>query len=108
MAKEPILSNRIRRKSRKEKRNPPSVNKYAHLVPPKKGLYNSKDKTYRELAFMGVPGQIFEAGTKLTFHGRLYEIISDVTIPKSSILPPMSEDGKHMVFGRCKLVAYIN
>ena len=89
MSREPVTSNRIRRKSHKQTKHGPSMNKYAHLVPKRMGVYNPRDKTFRDLPVVGKPGEVIRAGLRLIFHGRLYELVEDTIIPKVSIIPNM-------------------
>lgn len=93
---------RIRRKSKKGPKNGPSVNKYAGLVPYRRRNYFPADKTSRELPVLGKPGEIITAGLRLTFHGRIYELCEDTTIPPVSVIPMV-----HAGLGRFKLVAFI-
>lgn len=96
--KHPILTHACR-KSHHGPKNGPSENKYKHLVPPRKDLYNPVDKTFRTLPIKGEPWQVVKAGLRVTFHGRLYELVNDVVIPVTSYLP-----GVHSGVGLFQLV----
>ena len=69
------------RKRAKKKRRREHVNKYAHLAPPKRRVYDAHDKTYRDIFLDGRPGQHFEAGRIFIYHRRLYRLLKDVVIP---------------------------
>ncbi len=98
MGKKPTKRH-IRRKSHKERRYKPSVNKYAHRVCIHPWKYDGQDKTFRDLPVLGKPGKVVKTGLREIFHGRLYELMEDVTVPKVSVIP-----GTHVVMGRFKLI----
>lgn len=103
MSKVPITCKRIRRKSRKGPKHGPSVSKYAHLVPRQKKTYDAGDKMFRDLPVIGAPGEIIKAGLRQIFHGRLYILTEDVTVPDVSVIP-----GTHAAMGKFRFVAYID
>lgn len=107
MSRQPIVSKRIRRKSRKGEKYGPSVNKYAHLVSKCPKTYDARDKTFRDLPTLGKPGEVVKAGLRQIFHGRLYELVEDVMIPATAIIPGLSR-GISAGMGRYKLVARID
>ena len=106
MAKQPVLYQRIRRKSRKTEKNGPSTNKYAHLASPQRDRYDKDDKTFRVLPILGKPGDTIQAGFRVIFHGRLYELMDDVKIPHVAIVPGLSEKTS-AANGRCKFIAHL-
>ncbi len=105
-AGKPIRRKGLMRKQRLAKRNK-SVNKYAHLVPKRQIFYDPIDKTFRDLPVMGNPGEVLKAGFRVTFHGRLYGLLEDITIPAiDEALPkyPGVPAGKNSMIGKFKLV----
>ncbi len=86
------------------RKNGPSVNKYAQLVPRRSKWYDPLDKTYRELLIPGEPGQIIEAGFKSLYHGRLYVLLEDTTVPRLSLKP----DEQHYAVGKFKLLRHVD
>lgn len=108
MSREPVMSKRIRRKSHK-KRNEPSVNKYAHLVPRRPSAYNPRDKTFRDLPITGEPGEVVKAGLRVIFHGRLYALMEDMIIPDGAPLAFGEHSGnKRETVGRFRMIAQID
>lgn len=101
-----VTSSRIRRKSKKEKR-PPSVNKYARFVPSRSSFYNWFDKTFRDLPIIGDRGEVLKAGYRVTFHGRLYALMKDTSIPQTAPSIPGTAN-KYQGVGRFKLVARLD
>ena len=98
MGKKPTRK-RARRKSHKKRRYEPSVNKYAHKVRIHPQKYDEQDKTFRDLPVLGKPGEVVRTGPREIFHGRLYELMKDVTVPEVSVIP-----GTHVVMGKFKLI----
>lgn len=90
----------IARKKHKTRRQ--SVNKYAHLVPARP-RYDAHDKTFRVLPVLGGAGKIVKAGVRHVYHGRVYELIEDVMIYPTSVIPEISAN-----WGRYKLVRFLN
>ncbi len=88
---------KIRRKPRKEHKQPGAhKNKYEHLAPKKDFEYSHNDKTIRDLPLRGDPEEIIKAGAKTLFHGRVYVLIEDVKIFPSGKGKP--------TYGRFKLI----
>ncbi|MBI4276730.1 hypothetical protein HY629_02730 [Candidatus Uhrbacteria bacterium] len=59
-------------------------NKYEHLSQAKPN--DPADKTYRDLAIQGHPGQVFARGSTVLWHGRRYELQEGVMIPEAGVI----------------------
>lgn len=76
-------------------------------MPERSKFYDPKDKTFRELPISGDPDEVVKVGFRLTFHGRLYELLNDLTIPPGApTVPGMTN--KRQAIGQCKMVAQID
>jgi len=100
---------RLRRKSDHEPKHGhrTSVNKYAHLAPKRDNGYDPRDKTFRDLPVMGKRTETVKAGLRTTFHGRLYELMEDVTI-HTGAPPVIGRSDMWEGIGRFRLVAFID
>ncbi|OHA16909.1 MAG: hypothetical protein A3C79_01095 [Candidatus Taylorbacteria bacterium RIFCSPHIGHO2_02_FULL_45_28] len=105
----PHYGPRFRRKSdhRPRRGHHTSVNKYAHLIPERKNEYDPQDKTFRYLPIMGRPNETVKAGLRTIFHGRLYELMENTTIPTGAP-NVLGRSDKWEGIGRFKLVAWID
>lgn len=55
-------------------------NRYKALAERRRIIYNSQDKTFRQLPLIGEPGEIIRAGTIALFHGRRYCLMEDMEL----------------------------
>ena len=88
-------SKRAKRRGKKKAKNKPHQNKYAHKSTRKNKDYDSKNKTFRNLPIIGEPGVMIPNGTRILFHGRIYQVLKDTKIPPSGTTTT-----------QCKLVHY--
>ena len=101
-----ITDKRVRRKSKKDKPQR-SVNKYAHLVPTRPQFYNSRNKTFRELPVIGDRAEVLKSGYRMVYHGRLYELMNNTTIPATAPLV-LGTTNKYQGIGQFKLVNHLD